>query len=240
MRALADFTIEPGQGGGGNVLHFSGPMVVSSLGLVDRRLRQIADPVDEIDVSDVERMDTVGAWTVWRLSQQLGAKIVNCRDEAERLINDAGATGMPVVVAFTAEKPNADIGPFEPQAALDHLRAARPRPIPTDRPAVYARVAETLGQMPGASVAVLADGLAAKGDEQAFGKLLSENAANVVWAVPDRTGPIGLAAAENDVDGFSLTAIRAPGDPAPRSLAAGAFDDKGRRIADTTLTFPAC
>jgi len=92
MRALADFSIEPGQGGGGNVLHFSGPMVVSSLGLVDRRLRQIADAVDEIDVSDVERMDTVGAWTVWRLSQQLDAKIVNCRDEAERLINAISKT----------------------------------------------------------------------------------------------------------------------------------------------------
>ena len=43
---------------------------------------------------------------------------------------------------------------------------------------------------------------------------------------------IGLTAAENEVDGFALTAIRAPGDPAPRQVTAGAFDDKGRRIAD--------
>jgi hypothetical protein len=156
---------------------------------------------------------------------------------AERLIADAGRKSVPVVLAFTAEKPNAEIGPFDAAAAIDRLRAAAPRPIPTDRPAVYARVAETLASLPGASVAVLADGLAAKDDEKAFSTLLSRNAGNLVWAVPDRVEPIGLTAAENEVDGFALTAIRAPGNPAPAQVTAGAYDDKGRRIADATLTF---
>ncbi|RWP59593.1 MAG: RNA-binding protein, partial [Mesorhizobium sp.] len=120
-----------------------------------------------------------------------------------------------VIIAFTAEKPNAEIGPFDAAAALDRLRAAKPRPIPTDRPAVYARVAATLESLPGASVAVLADGLAAEGDEAAFNTLLSKNAARVVWAVSDRPALIGLTGADNQVDGFELTAIRAPGDPAP-------------------------
>lgn len=156
---------------------------------------------------------------------------------AERLIKDAGSNGVPVIIAFTAEKPNAEIGPFDAAAALDRLRAAKPRPIPTDRPAVYARVAGVLENLPGASVAVLADGLAAKGDEAAFNTLLSKNAARVVWATADRLSLTGLTAADNQVDGFALTAIRAPGDPAPAQVTAGAFDDKGRRIADATLTF---
>ncbi|MER9435364.1 DUF4159 domain-containing protein [Mesorhizobium sp. M0618] len=156
---------------------------------------------------------------------------------AERLINDAGSNGVPVVIAFTAEKANAEIGPFDAATALDRLRAAKPRPIPTDRPAVYARVAGVLETLPGASVAVLADGLAAKGDEAAFNTLLSKNAARVVWATADRLSLTGLTAADNQVDGFALTAIRAPGDPAPAQVTAGAFDDKGRRIADATLTF---
>ncbi|MGN6306232.1 MAG: DUF4159 domain-containing protein [Mesorhizobium sp.] len=156
---------------------------------------------------------------------------------AERLINDADQTGVPVVIAFTAEKPNAEIGPFDAAGALDKLRATKPRPIPTDRPAVFARVAEALKSLPGASVAVLADGLAAKDDEAAFRALLGENVGHVLWAVPDRISAIGLTATENDVDGFRLTAIRAPGDPAPAQATAGAFDDKGRRIADATLTF---
>lgn len=156
---------------------------------------------------------------------------------AERLIADAGSNGVPVIIAFTAEKANAEIGPFDAAAALDRLRAAKPRPIPTDRPAVYARVAGVLETLPGASVAVLADGLAAKGDEAAFNTLLSKNAARVVWAVADRLSLTGLTGADNQVDGFALTAIRAPGDPAPAQVTAGAFDDKGRRIADATLTF---
>ncbi|TIU91554.1 MAG: RNA-binding protein, partial [Mesorhizobium sp.] len=115
------------------------------------------------------------------------------------------------VIAFTAEKPNAEIGPFDASAALDRLRAAKPRPIPTDRPAVYARVAATLERLPGASVAVLADGLAATGDEAAFKTLLEKNAARLVWVTSDRLSLTGLTGADNQVDGFTLTAIRAPG-----------------------------
>ncbi|TJW34350.1 MAG: RNA-binding protein, partial [Mesorhizobium sp.] len=169
----------------------------------------------------------------WASAADWGKRVAT----AERLIGDAGSNGVPVIIAFTAEKPNAEIGPFDAAAALDRLRAAKPRPIPTDRPAVYARVAAALERLPGASVAVLADGLAAKGDEAAFNTLLSKNAARVVWAVADRLTLTGLTGAENQVDGFALTAIRAPGDPAPAQVTAGAFDDKGRRIADATLTF---
>ncbi|RUV38456.1 DUF4159 domain-containing protein [Mesorhizobium sp. M7A.F.Ca.MR.148.00.0.0] len=169
----------------------------------------------------------------WASAADWGKRVAT----AERLINDAGSNGVPIVIAFTAEKANAEIGPFDAATALDRLRAAKPRPIPTDRPAIYARVAGVLETLPGASVAVLADGLAAKGDEAAFNTLLSKNAARVVWATADRLSLTGLTAADNQVDGFALTAIRAPGDPAPAQVTAGAFDDKGRRIADATLTF---
>jgi hypothetical protein len=155
---------------------------------------------------------------------------------AERLINDAHSNGVPVVLAFTAEKQNAEIGPFDAATALDRLRAAQPRPVPVDRTAIYARVATELRNLPGASVAVLADGLAAEGDQQAFATLLGENAANVVWAVPDRLDVIGMTTAENEVDGFTISAVRGES-PAPAQVTAGAFDDRGRRIADATLTF---
>ncbi|RWH26432.1 MAG: DUF4159 domain-containing protein [Mesorhizobium sp.] len=169
----------------------------------------------------------------WASAADWGKRVAT----AERLIADAGSNGVPVVIAFTAEKPNAEIGPFDASAALDRLRAAKPRPIPTDRPAVYARVAATLERLPGASVAVLADGLAATGDEAAFKTLLERNAARLVWATSDRLSLTGLTGADNQVDGFTLTAIRGPGDPAPAQVTAGAFDDKGRRIADAALTF---
>lgn len=158
---------------------------------------------------------------------------------ARRLIADAGTSDIPVILAFTAEKPNADIGPFDANAALDRLRATMPRPIPTDRQAVYARVGEALAAMPGAGIAVLSDGLEAPGDEPAFAALLARGAASLIWAAPERIAPVALTATENEVDGFSLTAIRAPGNAAPARLTAGAFDDKGRRIADAVLAFGA-
>ncbi|WP_274627958.1 DUF4159 domain-containing protein [Arvimicrobium flavum] len=153
---------------------------------------------------------------------------------AERLIADADSTGATVVLAFTADKPNAEIGPFDAAAARDRLRAAQPRPVPTDRPGVYARAAAMLDQFPGASIAVLSDGLAAPGDDAAFGALLTKSPANLFWATPERLDTIGLTAAENEVDGFAVTVVRASSDSAPRQVTLGAFDDKGRRIADAT------
>ena len=156
---------------------------------------------------------------------------------AERLIADAEATGVPVVIALTAEKPNADIGPFDAADAVQKLNAAEPRPVPVDRPAVYARVAAALEQFPGAAVAVLADGLAAPDDDAAFAALLGHDPASLLWAVPDRLDMVGLTGAENEASGFTLNAVRAPDDPAPRQVTAGAFDDRGRRIADAVISF---
>ncbi|BEV02111.1 ABC transporter permease [Novosphingobium olei] len=90
MRALTDFTIasdDPSSGtNGGATLAFSGPMTVASLGAIDARIRHISDPLSQIDMTGVTRIDTVGAWVAWHLAQRTGARIVNCKPEAERLI----------------------------------------------------------------------------------------------------------------------------------------------------------
>lgn len=91
MRALAEFTTEPAEGGG-VAIAFSGPMTVSSLGVADRRLRHVEGPVTVIDLAAVQAIDTVGAWTAWRLAQDHGAKIINCSPEARRLIDAVGRT----------------------------------------------------------------------------------------------------------------------------------------------------
>ncbi|HEV7414697.1 MAG TPA: DUF4159 domain-containing protein [Tianweitania sediminis] len=156
---------------------------------------------------------------------------------AERLITDASAAGIPVVLALTAEPPSTEIGPFEAQAALDHLRAAAPRPVPVDRPTAFGRVAEALAGFAAPSVAVLADGLAAEGDEQAFAALLGNARSNLIWIAPEQITSLALTAADNEVDGFRVTAVRSSADPAPRTVTAGAFDERGRRIADATLGF---
>lgn len=87
MRALTQFQITPAPDGGGATLAFSGPMTVASVGHVDAQLRHIDDTVAVIDVSGVAVMDTVGAWTVWRLSRDHGASITGCGDSAQKLID---------------------------------------------------------------------------------------------------------------------------------------------------------
>ena len=87
MRELTDFQIEASAQGEGATLAFRGPMTVSSLGLTDQRLRSISDSISEIDLTGVTRMDTVGAWTVWRLSRDNDAKITGCSEEAQKLVD---------------------------------------------------------------------------------------------------------------------------------------------------------
>ena len=106
---------------------------------------------------------------------------------AERLIADASSTGVPVILAFTAEKPNAEIGPFDAAAALDRLNAAKPRPIPTDRPAIYARVAAALDQPAGRQSSPCSPtGWPRKATTPPSTRCCSKNAARLVWARPDR------------------------------------------------------
>lgn len=86
MREWADYTLE-GEGEGGKTLALTGPLVVSSIGVIDRRLRELAEPVARVDLSGVSDIDTVGAWTAWRIARDHDAKIVGCNDRAQRLVD---------------------------------------------------------------------------------------------------------------------------------------------------------
>jgi phospholipid/cholesterol/gamma-HCH transport system permease protein len=85
MRASADFSTEQ-SAEGAVTLVFSGPMTVSALGFIDHRLRALEGPLAAIDLSHATRIDTVGAWTAWSLSQRFAAPITGASPEAERLI----------------------------------------------------------------------------------------------------------------------------------------------------------
>ena len=87
MREWAEFSWQDGEGdsgGGAIVLH--GPLLVSSVGPLDRKLRAVNRPITSIDLSDAGQIDTVGAWIVWRLAEQHGAEITGAGDQASRLL----------------------------------------------------------------------------------------------------------------------------------------------------------
>jgi phospholipid/cholesterol/gamma-HCH transport system permease protein len=102
MREWADFTTEAEEGGA-TTLALTGPLTVSSIGVVDRRLRELDQPVARVDLSRVSDIDTVGAWTAWRVARDNEAEIVGASDEAQRLI-----------AAIKESKGTADIIPPRP------------------------------------------------------------------------------------------------------------------------------
>jgi phospholipid/cholesterol/gamma-HCH transport system permease protein len=90
MRALTEFAIDA-DARGSVTLAFGGPMRISSLGLVDRPLRRLNGPINEVDLDGVREIDTVGACTAWRIARVHQAPIVNAREDALRLIAAVGA-----------------------------------------------------------------------------------------------------------------------------------------------------
>lgn len=86
MREWADYTAETDEAGA-LTLRLQGPLLVSSIGVLDRRLRELDEPVARIDISGIEEIDTAGAWTVWRLAERHQAAIAGASKKASRLIN---------------------------------------------------------------------------------------------------------------------------------------------------------
>ena len=85
MRKWAEFTREDISDGKGRIA-FSGPMTVSSVGIIDQQLRDIGEGLTAVDISAVTEIDTVGAWIAWRVSRDSGAEITGASEKAQRLI----------------------------------------------------------------------------------------------------------------------------------------------------------
>jgi len=89
MAEIADFT-EQALPDGGSVLHLTGKLVIASVSSLDGRLRARTGSVSELNLSGIERIDTVGAWLVYRTARDNGAKITGADSDAKRLIEAVG------------------------------------------------------------------------------------------------------------------------------------------------------
>ncbi len=86
MREWAEYTSQTGTDGA-ITLALKGPLTVSSIGVIDRQLRKFAEPVSKLDLSQVTDIDTVGAWTAWRIARDSKAVLVGASDKARQLID---------------------------------------------------------------------------------------------------------------------------------------------------------
>ena len=83
---------------GGTVLRLSGQLSVSCLKDLPGRLEKVEGPVSAIDLSDVDHVDTIGAWTVHRTAKRLNTQITGADEDARRLIDAVSAVDEPVSI----------------------------------------------------------------------------------------------------------------------------------------------
>src|SRR5579872_3176538 len=69
----------------GSVYRVAGSLTISRAATTQRELDALSNPLT-IDLSEIDRMDTVGAWIVYRTVRDRGAKVIGAsRDEASLL-----------------------------------------------------------------------------------------------------------------------------------------------------------
>lgn len=94
MNKAADLVEEVRDGGG--VIRLSGHLSIACLHDLPSRLDAIGGPVEAVDLSGVDHMDTIGAWTVHRTAKRLGCSITGANEDAERLIATVAGIDQPV------------------------------------------------------------------------------------------------------------------------------------------------
>jgi phospholipid/cholesterol/gamma-HCH transport system permease protein len=87
------------------VLRFSGSLTLLRVRRLSEQLDEIEADDITVDLSDVERMDTVGAWLVHKLERDRGAKIVGATEDQQLLIDHVARADMPVKVKRDYESP---------------------------------------------------------------------------------------------------------------------------------------
>ena len=85
MTELAHFSLDK-EGSDRTVLRFSGSLSISSFGSLPNDLEAVDGPVDVIDLSAVDHIDTIGAWVVHSQSVKWGCPIEGADSDASRLI----------------------------------------------------------------------------------------------------------------------------------------------------------
>src|SRR5947209_3940828 len=82
---MADLEHQGTDQGHGTVYRVAGALTISRAATTQREIDALHDPLT-IDLSDIERMDTVGAWIVYRTVRDRGAKVIGAsRDEVSLL-----------------------------------------------------------------------------------------------------------------------------------------------------------
>ena len=102
MTAMADFVEDLVESH--RTVRFSGRLTLARLGDLPKRIALLSHPPERIDLTNLERIDTVGAWIIYKLSTESGAEVHGASAEAARLIEQVAKSGLQV--KMRPEDPN--------------------------------------------------------------------------------------------------------------------------------------
>ncbi|HWK37010.1 ABC transporter permease [Sphingomonas sp.] len=102
MSARADFDHDAAAGG---TLRFTGDLSLARLGDVPDRLRDLPGDVARIDLSGIDRIDTVGAWVIHRFARERGAEIDGLSADGQHLLGQVEAADRPIAIPPRALPP---------------------------------------------------------------------------------------------------------------------------------------
>ena len=96
MTAPADFTVA--DEAGRRTLRFTGALTLARLQDLPARLDQVAPAPAAVDLSGIERMDTVGAWVVHRLVRDHQVEVRGADESQSHLLEQVAAADKPLKV----------------------------------------------------------------------------------------------------------------------------------------------
>jgi phospholipid/cholesterol/gamma-HCH transport system permease protein len=91
MNAPADFQFDDGK------LRFTGDLTLAKIGDLPSRLDAV-DGAQSIDLSEIERIDTVGAWLVHRIVRDQGATVEGANEGTADLLAQVAAADQPIKI----------------------------------------------------------------------------------------------------------------------------------------------
>ena len=113
-------------GGGNPPFRIRGTLTITRAASIQREIDAEADPL-VIDLSGVERMDTVGAWLVYRAVRDRGAKVALLDLDKQCSSSIWLAQVEPKITVRTAATPEECLSELELQSL--RLRRYAPRPV---------------------------------------------------------------------------------------------------------------
>ena len=96
MSSAADFSQT--EQGDSSVLRFSGSLTLACIDGLPRRLETVEGRRLVLDLSGVERMDTVGAWLIHRTAKTHDAEVTGVGEEMATLLEQVGQADQPVKI----------------------------------------------------------------------------------------------------------------------------------------------